>query len=1612
MANEFIARLGIIAQNNSTVTGSLTVTNGITGSLQGTAATASYIVTAQTASYWSGSIVNTTSASFSSTASYVNQLRQTVQITGSLVVSSSAVAVSLIGSGSAVFSVDGTSGRLFSVDDSLSGSLFSVNTAAGLPIIEAFSDNTVRIGQFGQKALFISQSRIGIGKETSLNATLDISGSTVATGSITATLGFTGSLFGTATTASYVANAQTASYVVNALTASYVLNAISSSFAITASYIQVAQTASYVQTAQTASYVQTAQTASYITSALTASYVQTAQTASYAITLQGLDATAFITTSSFNPVSTSISSRITNTEVTASTLTTASSSFSSRTTLTEDSSSILWNASSSFSTRITNTEATSSTLTNASASFSTRVTSLTVQTSSYATTGSNRFNGNQEITGSLVTTANITAAGTLTAQTLIVQTITSSVDYVTGSTRFGSSITNTHLFTGSLSVSGSINSVLGFTGSLLGTASYASTALTSSNANTASYVQTAQTASYVLQAVSASYWSGSVTNAATASYVVTALTASYATNATASFIQGGNSFGAAATLGTNDLQNLTLETNNLTRMFVSSSGNIGIGTIFPSDNLNVIGAIKVSYADNGSNIQIQPDFAQVYINANSTNGNFNDKKLVLGSTGLSLRSLGTSTAAVEILSNGNVGIGKITPSSPLDVSGSVLITGSLNVSGGITGSLLGTAATASYVLNAQSASYHSGSGLISNAVSSSYATTSSYADNFTVGNTLTAQRIVVQTISSSIEYASGSNRFGSLLTDTQSMTGSVGITGSLDVNGLTTFNSRLSGLFTANNPSSSLIILSGSTQPSASLGGASAMYVNTIMSASANNQVLVGLDINPSFSTSSFTVPTTNQIGLRVAFGGVNTGLGNYLSIINGGYPVLNSGAGIGLNAQNSGVFYADTGQTQLIGRSLGSNINFSLGNNNVGRFFGTTGNFILQYIGTFTDNGYRLQVNGSGSASGSLYVTGSSSFTGSVNVSGSITSTGTITAQTLVIQTISSSVSYSSGSNIFGSLQTNTHQFTGSVYMSSSLGIGTSALTGISLSVSKDIVGATTSYGIVQNGSVQSPVTTLAFGTLNILNTQAATFTLPNYRHFTAYQGTIGLNSVVTNQYGFIADANLTGATNNYGFYGDIASSANRWNLYMNGTAQNYLAGNLGIGKTIPSTPLDVNGNTTITGSLNVTGSITSTGTITAQTLVVQTISSSIEYASGSNRFGSLLTNTHQFTGSVLMTGSLNVTSGITGSLLGTASYASTALTSSNANTASYVIQAQSASYWSGSVTNAATSSYVVTAQTASYVLQAQSASFATNATGAFIQGGNSFGATATLGTNDLQNLTLETNNLSRLFISASGRVGLGTDTPTGSLDIAFNPSSGSLIMKLASTTTPLDNFTISNATTNTGVFSPLFFYKAATYGYSGGGNQYLGGSYGGGFIASVDDIAYNTGSFAGAAMHFNARNYTNTGALTTRNLFSFGSWLTVYMTMNAAGSVGIGTTIPSYKLEVNGSVAGVGAYNALSDARYKKDIMPINNALDKILSLRGITYNWDKTNTDMNLDDSNHIGLLAQEVELVLPQVVSTANNLNQTKSITYTDIIPVLIESIKELKAELDQLKQKII
>ena len=104
---------------------------------------------------------------------------------------------------------------------------------------------------------------------------------------------------------------------------------------------------------------------------------------------------------------------------------------------------------------------------------------------------------------------------------------------------------------------------------------------------------------------------------------------------------------------------------------------------------------------------------------------------------------------------------------------------------------------------------------------------------------------------------------------------------------------------------------------------------------------------------------------------------------------------------------------------------------------------------------------------------------------------------------------------------------------------------------------------------------------------------------------------------------------------------------------------------------------------------------------------------------------------------------------------------------------------------------------------------------------------------------------------------------------------------------------------------------------------------------------------------------------------------------------------------LNVASAIVAGGDITAFSDARLKENISTIENALDKVDNLRGVNYN-------MKDSDDAKIGVIAQEVEEILPQVVHTSDDEIQTKSVDYGKLCAVLIEAVKELKKEVEELK----
>jgi len=114
------------------------------------------------------------------------------------------------------------------------------------------------------------------------------------------------------------------------------------------------------------------------------------------------------------------------------------------------------------------------------------------------------------------------------------------------------------------------------------------------------------------------------------------------------------------------------------------------------------------------------------------------------------------------------------------------------------------------------------------------------------------------------------------------------------------------------------------------------------------------------------------------------------------------------------------------------------------------------------------------------------------------------------------------------------------------------------------------------------------------------------------------------------------------------------------------------------------------------------------------------------------------------------------------------------------------------------------------------------------------------------------------------------------------------------------------------------------------------------------------------------------------------------------------------------NATLTGSLTQNA-SDIRLKENIQPITNALEKVNSLSGFTFNWNQKGKDLGFTGSGHdevqVGLSAQDVEKIQPEVIKPAPISDEYKTIQYEKLVPLLVESIKELSAEVAALKSQL-
>jgi hypothetical protein len=282
------------------------------------------------------------------------------------------------------------------------------------------------------------------------------------------------------------------------------------------------------------------------------------------------------------------------------------------------------------------------------------------------------------------------------------------------------------------------------------------------------------------------------------------------------------------------------------------------------------------------------------------------------------------------------------------------------------------------------------------------------------------------------------------------------------------------------------------------------------------------------------------------------------------------------------------------------------------------------------------------------------------------------------------------------------------------------------------------------------------------------------------------------------------------------------------------------------------------------------------------------------------------------------------------------------------------------------------------------------------------------------------------RMRIDAAGNVGIGTTTPKGSAGPTLDIGAGSTVSALS---LGADGSYIGLNTHFTGGWK----YKGNGYA------SFLRQSTGG---LDIYAAANNTGGTDAAmaptlGMRIASSGYVGIGTTAPKTPLHVGT-TNFSDSRYYAGSVVVENTLPSLTLvdtdgttwldhnngnnrswwiwdgsnwtqrmylTTGGALWIAGSLSQNSDVRLKTDVQVIPNALGKLSAIQGVSYRWK----DKGAEPGQHLGVIAQEVERVFPEVVHTHED--GTKSVAYTELIGPLIEAVKELKAANDNLREEL-
>jgi hypothetical protein len=298
---------------------------------------------------------------------------------------------------------------------------------------------------------------------------------------------------------------------------------------------------------------------------------------------------------------------------------------------------------------------------------------------------------------------------------------------------------------------------------------------------------------------------------------------------------------------------------------------------------------------------------------------------------------------------------------------------------------------------------------------------------------------------------------------------------------------------------------------------------------------------------------------------------------------------------------------------------------------------------------------------------------------------------------------------------------------------------------------------------------------------------------------------------------------------------------------------------------------------------------------------------------------------------------------------------------------------------------------------------------------------------------MVFNTNNTERMRITSAGLVGIGNNSPSGILDVSGSGSGsgtnwvflrggntgGAAFPGIAAGIAIGNNFSNGSSETNLiwgqTIGSGQFFSISKWTGSAvteqmridSSGNLLVGTTTANGRISSVSKSGFNPVSTAGT--------WSTDSAISVASSFGGGvswidgsggycAWVDDSGTdFNIAG--GTTSSTVSNGVFLNGHAAT--SWSSRSDERLKDKIEPITDAINKVNSLRAVTGVYK------NFPDNRQAFLFAQDVQAVLPEAVSIADKKSpeQYLGLAYTQVIPLLVAAIQEIKAELDSVKAEL-